>query len=326
MDPLGDERLRPVEDIAAAAAVAAAVVAGDGAGLHALQIRAAVGLGHGEAGDHLARGHAGEPALLLLRGAVARQVVCGDHVDLLSRAPAGIAGAAKLVGEDRLVREGAAGAAVLGRDVRQEEAELARLAPHGAVGGAGLEPALLVRRDVLGDEPPRELAQRGELLGHPVRLVALDHGALRARTWRFRSRRDSLPIAVFGSSERSSSWRGISIGERRSFRCVCSSSRVSVAPARTTTKALMVSPRYASGDAEDQRLGDGRVGVHRLLDVDRVDVVPAGDDHVLQPVDDEEEAALVEVADVAGAEHAVDRELARLLRELPVAPASPVDR
>ena len=42
-----------------------------------------------------------------------------------------------------------------------------------------------------------------------------------------------------------------------------------------------------------------------LLDLDAVDVLAAADDHVLLAVGDEEEALVVEVADVAGVEPAV---------------------
>ena len=46
------------------------------------------------------------------------------------------------------------------------------------------------------------------------------------------------------------------------------------------------------------------VVVERLLDLPRVDVVAAADDHVLHAVDDEEVAVLVAVAEVAGVEPA----------------------
>ena len=44
--------------------------------------------------------------------------------------------------------------------------------------------------------------------------------------------------------------------------------------------------------------------VHHLLDVGRIDVLPAGQDHVLLAIDDVEEALVVEAADVAGAQPA----------------------
>ena len=45
--------------------------------------------------------------------------------------------------------------------------------------------------------------------------------------------------------------------------------------------------------------------VEHLLDLARVHVVAAADDHVLLAVDDEEEAVLVDLAEVAGVEPAV---------------------
>ena len=59
------------------------------------------------------------------------------------------------------------------------------------------------------------------------------------------------------------------------------------------------------GHADDRDLGHGRVLGQDLLDLGRVDVLPAGDDHVLEPVLDEEVAVVVDVPDVAGAEPAV---------------------
>src|SRR5581483_10869408 len=57
-------------------------------------------------------------------------------------------------------------------------------------------------------------------------------------------------------------------------------------------------------DADYGRLGDRRVGIEHLLDLARIDVEAAPDDQLLLPVDDEEEAVLVDVAHVAGVEPA----------------------
>ena len=43
------------------------------------------------------------------------------------------------------------------------------------------------------------------------------------------------------------------------------------------------------------------MGVEHLLDLARIDVVAAADDEILLAVDDEQEAVLVDVAEVAGA-------------------------
>ena len=58
-------------------------------------------------------------------------------------------------------------------------------------------------------------------------------------------------------------------------------------------------------DPDDRHLGHGRVLVQRLLDLPRVDVVPAADDQLLLPVDDEEVAVLIDPGQVPGAEPAV---------------------
>ena len=73
------------------------------------------------------------------------------------------------------------------------------------------------------------------------------------------------------------------------------------------------------GDAEDGRLEHGGVGVEGVLDLGAVDVLAAGDDHVLGPVDEVQVAVGVEVADVAGAVPlAVEHGLGRLLGLVPV--------
>ena len=60
------------------------------------------------------------------------------------------------------------------------------------------------------------------------------------------------------------------------------------------------------GMADDGGLEDVGVFVEHALDLGGGDVLPAGDDHVLLAVLDVEEAVLVEPADVAGPEPAVD--------------------
>src|SRR5712691_6985484 len=58
------------------------------------------------------------------------------------------------------------------------------------------------------------------------------------------------------------------------------------------------------GDTDDGRLGHGGMCVDDLLDLTRVDVEAASDDHLLLAIDDEEEAVLVDIAQVAGVEPA----------------------
>jgi hypothetical protein len=64
----------------------------------------------------------------------------------------------------------------------------------------------------------------------------------------------------------------------------------------------------------------------RLLHLDRVDVLAAADDHVLDPVGEEEVAVLVDVAAVAGAQPAVLGQRRRGLRRAVVVPAHDVRR
>ena len=65
-------------------------------------------------------------------------------------------------------------------------------------------------------------------------------------------------------------------------------------------------------DAEDGGVGDGGVGEQRGLDLGRVDVDAARDDHVDLAVAEEEVAVLVEIADVADGEEVADAVLLRL--------------
>ena len=72
-------------------------------------------------------------------------------------------------------------------------------------------------------------------------------------------------------------------------------------------------------NAEHGRLANRRVLVEHLLDLARIDVVTAADDHVLLAVDDEEVAVLVDLAHVAGVQPAVADRLGGRVLALPVA-------
>src|SRR4029077_4045504 len=61
------------------------------------------------------------------------------------------------------------------------------------------------------------------------------------------------------------------------------------------------------------------VKVERLLDLDAVDVLAAGDDHVLRSVDEVEESAVVQVSEVAGVVPAAGQRRRRRLGLVPVA-------
>ena len=73
------------------------------------------------------------------------------------------------------------------------------------------------------------------------------------------------------------------------------------------------------GHADDGGVGDAGMLDEAVLDLDAVDVLAAADDHVLGPVGDEQVAVVVEVADVAGVQPAVDDRRRRRLGLVPVA-------
>src|SRR5260370_33128252 len=73
------------------------------------------------------------------------------------------------------------------------------------------------------------------------------------------------------------------------------------------------------GHADDDALGDRRMLVDRLLDIAREDLVAAGDDDVLDAVDEKEITVGIEIADIAGMQPAIDENLRRLLVLAPVA-------
>src|ERR1700751_5121074 len=68
------------------------------------------------------------------------------------------------------------------------------------------------------------------------------------------------------------------------------------------------------GLADDRSLEHPGMGVQDILDLLRVDVLPAPDDQVLDPVDQGEVAVVVEPADVAGVQPSAAQRLGRLLR------------
>src|SRR3984885_3865854 len=73
-------------------------------------------------------------------------------------------------------------------------------------------------------------------------------------------------------------------------------------------------------NSDDAHFLDPRVLIDGLLDVARIDVEAAAEQHVLGPVDDIDEAVLVHIGDVARAEEAVRRHRVRgRFRLLPVA-------
>ena len=73
------------------------------------------------------------------------------------------------------------------------------------------------------------------------------------------------------------------------------------------------------GHADQRGLGDARVGEHHRLDLGRVDVLAAGDEHVLRAALDGEEALVVLDGEVAGLQPAVADRLGGCLGPAPVA-------
>ena len=71
--------------------------------------------------------------------------------------------------------------------------------------------------------------------------------------------------------------------------------------------------------ADHRALGHAGVGIERGLDLGRIDVLAARDDHVLEAVDDVEDADLVHVAEVAGVQPAIAQRLRGQLGLVPVA-------
>ena len=77
---------------------------------------------------------------------------------------------------------------------------------------------------------------------------------------------------------------------------------------------------FVVGDADHGGFGDVRMIADRALDFGGIDVLAAGDDHVLDAVVDVEIAVLVHVAGIAGAQPAVAAErFGGRLRQVPVA-------
>ena len=125
-------------------------------------------------------------------------------------------------------------------------------------------------------------------------------------------------MAVRASSSRNSTDVGHLKWASRSRQCSMSSASVAVAAGAQHDERLDRLAPLLVGHADDRGLGDGRVLEEAVLDLDRADVLAAGDDHVLLAVGDHDVRA-VEVAAVAGVEPAVDDRLGRLLGLLPVA-------
>ena len=145
--------------------------------------------------------------------------------------------------------------------------------------------------------PPREECDRRPRR-HPARPPAT-----RAPPYCSLSRPlTSLPVAVRGSSATNSTVRGALNEAIRALTYAMISRSVPGSRARRRRGLHERRDRLAHvgvGHADDRDVQHGRVQREHVLDLLRVDVHPAGDDHERAPVGQEQVAVLVDVADVA---------------------------
>ena len=109
-----------------------------------------------------------------------------------------------------------------------------------------------------------------------------------------------LPIGVFGKSS-------TNLTERGRLKRASSCAQCSISAASSTLCAALqvhIGDRdfaeLVVGNAEHGAFGYRRMLVERVLDFLRIDVLAAGNDHVLGAVDQRDEAVFVDGADVAG--------------------------
>ena len=168
VQPVRDEGLRTVDHVV--------VAVPDRARADRLQVGACARFGHRDRTDEFARGHARQPVALLGLVAVVEHVVRDDAVHGVTEA--GDAVPAHLLRDDGLVPHVAADAPVLRRDVRAEQADLARLVPDLAVDVVLFAPACIVRHDLVFHEPAHGLAVHVQLVVQPGGAVCVHLGHL----------------------------------------------------------------------------------------------------------------------------------------------------
>ena len=127
----------------------------------------------------------------------------------------------------------------------------------------------------------------------------------------------TFPVDVFGRSPNSTA-----AGHLKWAMCCRQKSMISGAvaarPGLSVTNALGRSPHFSSGHRDHGALEHGRMPGDRLLDLDRRDVLAAGDDDVLLPVAELHVAVGVPHRDVAGVEPPAAERLGRRLGLLEV--------
>ena len=87
----------------------------------------------------------------------------------------------KLAVDHRLMREGAAGAAIFFRHRCAEQAGRTGLGPDLAIVNVGFVPAVEMGHELVGDEAPRLLFEQDKVFAHPGRAREIDcvHRAIR---------------------------------------------------------------------------------------------------------------------------------------------------
>ncbi len=167
VDPVGDERLRTVDDVDVALA--------QRAGAHARKVGADAGLGHRDGREQLARDDARKPAAALLVGAVLQEV---RHADVVVQRdpeaePAHARALDLLADHDVEAEVVHAGAPELLRHGHPQEAVVARgaegLERHDAIG----IPLLVMGDDLALQEPPEALPE--------VVVLGLEEGSAHGR-------------------------------------------------------------------------------------------------------------------------------------------------
>ena len=153
VDAIGDEGLRPVDDIV--------VTVSDRARRHRGEVGTDAGLGHADGSDELTAGDAWQPALLLLLRAVLEEVGDGDVVvEREPEARRANAGHLDLLSSDGVEAEvrHATTAELLG-DVEGEEAVAASIGEELSWDDARLVPLKVVRDDLVVHPRPEGLAE-----------------------------------------------------------------------------------------------------------------------------------------------------------------------
>ena len=84
------------------------------------------------------------------------------------------------------------------------------------------------------------------------------------------------------------------------------SSAATTAPGLRVTMAWTASPHCSLGNSDDGALRDRRMLRHAVFDFGGIDIFAAGNDHVLDAIDDIDVTILVHVFAIAGVHPAVD--------------------